>query len=254
MLRSLVFVAALLSAPLAHAGSPVFALADNYPPLMTPDGAILGAILDEANTRLGDDMSIEIESVPWARAVSLVENGRAQALVGTYYRPSVRPWIDPYSIPLMQEHVSIFCRKGTAQSDWNYPEDYAGLTFGYLIGSYAAGKEFAAMVDSGEIRIEKAATIKTNLRKLAAGRIDCFVEGRLPIQLEMSALGSLNGIEMIGDVKVENSFVGFSKDWADSVEGRQFIKVFNTAIESMRKDGTTDRIIASFVNNPETAR
>ena len=254
MLRSLAFTAALLAAPMAEAASPVFALADNYPPLMTPDGGILGAILDEANTRLGDDMSIEIQSVPWARAVSLVENGLAHALVGTYYRATARPWIDPYSTPLMKEYVSIFCREGVAKSDWSYPKDYAGLTFGYLVGSYAAGEEFTAMVNAGEITIEEATTIAINLKKLAAGRIDCFVEGRLPIQLEMNALTSADGIEMIGDVKVENSLVGFSSDWADSVEGGQFIDRFNATIEDMRNDGTIDQIITSFISAPAAAR
>lgn len=221
----------------------VLALADNYAPLMTPDGGIAGDILDEVNMRLGDEFEIEIQSVPWSRAVTLVESGRAHGLVGTYYRPNIRPWIDPYSRPLLQDAVSIFCRTGIADPTWSYPRDYAGLTFGFLVGSYAAGDEFHAMRDAGEISVDDSTTIAANLLKLKAGRIDCFVEGRLPIQVELAQIGGTDAIEMVGDVKVEDFYVGFQDDWAQGADAASFIAAFDETIEQMQADGTINLII-----------
>lgn len=249
MLKSLALATSLIASSTAAFAntSVVFALADNYAPLMTGDGGIAGDILAEVNSRLGGEFTIEVESVPWSRAVTLVENGRAQGLVGTYYRPDVRPWINPYSTPLLQDPVSIFCREGTAQSDWEYPKDYAGLTFGYLVGSYAAGEEFQAMRDAGQIKVDDGATMAVNVKKLKAGRIDCFVEGRLPIQVELAALGGSDGVEMVGDVKVEDFYVGFQGDWASGADATAFITAFNATIEEMQSDGTIDRLIADGI-------
>ena len=250
MLKSLAVCVSLLGACAAHATSTTvtFALADNYPPLMTETGGIAGAIIDEVNNRLGDEFHIEVESAPWQRMVAMVENGQAHGLVGTYYRPDVRPWIDPYSTPLLGDPISLFCRSGVADASWSYPQDFAGLTFGYLIGSYAAGAEFQEMVAAGEIDIDEGASIEVNVRKLAAGRIDCFVEGGLPIQVEIAAAGAGADIEHVADISVEDFYVGFQSDWATTGNAPEFIAAFNATIEEMQADGTIDRLIEEGLN------
>ena len=244
MQKLMAFLLGLFTASAAIAETTVtFAVADNYPPLMTIGGGISGEILEEVDARLDDRFAIAIEIVPWARSVALVENGRAQALVGTYYRPDIRPWIDPYSEPLLQDPVSVFCRKGVADRSWTYPRDYAGLEFGYLIGSYAAGEEFGAMREAGEISVRENRTIRGNLQMLLSGRIDCFVEGYHPIQFELSGLGGSGDIEVVADVSVEDFYVGFQSAWAAGTEASDFIAEFNGIIRDMRSDGTIDEIL-----------
>ena len=225
-----------------------FALANNYEPLMAQDGGIAGDILRQANARLPDGYSIVVELAPWARGVARVERGNAQALVGTYYRPEIRPWIDPYSEPLLQDPVSIYCRSGVADPNWSYPADYAGLRFGYLIGSYAAGTEFAAMREAGTIKVIENASIRGSLQMLISGRIDCFVEGRYSIQSELSSLENSGEVELVSDVASENFYVGFQSDWAASDGASSFIAAFNQTIRDMRSDGTIDQIIQDALN------
>ncbi|MCY4334019.1 MAG: transporter substrate-binding domain-containing protein [Litoreibacter sp.] len=234
--------------------SVTFALADNYAPLMSSDGGIAGDIIDEVNERLNGEYKIEVESVPWARAVKLVESGRAQGLVGTYYRPEVRPWINPYSEPLLQDPVSVFCREGVGDPSWDYPNDFAGLVFGYLIGSYAGGSDFDAMRDAGAITVEESSSLSVNLRKLKAGRIDCFVEGRFAILSEIAGIGGIEGLEIINDVSKEDFYVGFESEWASSPSAADFISAFNATIQEMHKDGTIDQLLADGLNNKLQAK
>ena len=244
MRNPLVLLFALFTASAASSETTVtFAVADNYPPLMTSDGGISVEILKEVGARLDDRFAIDIQIAPWARGVALVEAGRINALVGTYYRPELRPWIAPYSEPLLEDPVSIFCRKGVADRSWSYPDDYAGLQFGFLIGSYAAGEAFAALRDAGEISVHENRTIRGNLQMLLSGRIDCFVEGFHPIQFELSRLGGSDEIEVVADVKVEDFYVGFQSTWAAGDEASEFIAEFNEIIGAMRADGTIDEIL-----------
>ena len=247
MLRPLLLALAIICSSTIHAASASFALANNYPPIMTPEGGILGAILNEAKERLHEGHTIEIVSVPWARAVSLVKSGRSHALVGTYYRPQERPFLDPYSASVMEEHVSIFCRKGVVKSDWSYPEDFAGLKFGVVIGSHSAGSKFFEMAEKGDVILDKSPTIKSNLKKLASARIDCFVEGRSTVRVEMVDLKGSEVIEIVGDVKTESLLVGFEENWAKTPKAQAFIRDFNAVIDAMHKDGTIDEIIESFM-------
>ena len=245
----------LLSSFFATAAAPqtrvTLVVANNYAPLMTEDGGISGDILEEVKARLDSRFAIDIEIMPWARGVTLVENGRAQGLVGTYYRPNIRPWINPYSEPLLQDPVSIFCREGVADPSWTYPEDYAGLRFGYLIGSYAAGEAFAAMREAGAITVNENRTIRGNLQMLLAGRIDCFVEGRYPIQFELASLSRSVEIEIVSDVKTEDFYVGFQSAWASSEAASEFIAEFNSIVRAMQVDGTIHRILMNGLRLPQ---
>ncbi len=249
MIRSVALFCLLFTTSNAVAETTVtFALANNYEPLMAQDGGIAGDILDEANARLPEGYSIVVEISPWARGVAKVERGEVQALVGTYYRPEIRPWIEPYSEPLLQDPVSVYCHTGVADPAWNYPADYAGLDFGFLIGSYAAGPEFAAMREAGSITVRENTTILGNLKMLKSGRIDCFVEGRYSIQSELSTLGNTDDIERVTDVASEDFYVGFQRDWAASDNASEFILAFNETIRDMRTDGTIDRILHDALN------
>lgn len=248
MLKQLATTLMCLGGAAAHASgtTATFALSDNYPPLMAADGGIAGAILDEANARLGDAFNIEIEHVPWSRAVALVENGRAHGLVGTYYQPDSRPWIDPYSTPLLDDPVTIFCGPGVADASWTYPQDYEGLTFGILTGSLGAGEELFEMAEAGQLAVEEAPGIEANVRKLTAGRIDCFVEGGFSVRASMAEMGVADQVEIVGDASVEPFYVGFLGAWAQSDPAHMaFIEAFNSVIEEMHADGTIAELVES---------
>lgn len=224
----------------------IFVIADNYAPFLTAEGGILGDIVKEAVSRLEDDFVVQYVSVPWARAVGMVEHGQAHALVGTYYKPEDRPWIAPYSEPLLQEHVAVFCREGVAQASWSYPQDFAGLVFGNNNGYRSPGTAFFQMVDSGLIELQEAPTTAHNLKKLAHGRIDCYVNERFVVEMTLQQEG-ITGVERVTDASVEESLIGYLGEWSDAPVAQSFIAALDAQIQSLQEDGTIDSIISTHI-------
>jgi len=247
----------LILASLSLALSPLSASAEDillvqdeaYPPFMNKqDGkpaGILADIIRAARERMGDMGSFTLDTVPWSRAVKLVEGNRAHGLVGTYYKPEARPWIGTYSEPLMVEEVGIYCKPGIAKPEWKYPDDYKGLKFGNNTGFQSPGAAFFAMVETGDIKLEEAQTTEQNLKKLSSGRIDCYVQERLTTEIALNE-HKIDNIEFVANASEEKSFIGFRKSWSGP-EADAFINEFNAAVSALKSDGTIDAIIKSHV-------
>lgn len=221
---------------------------NSYPPYMTVRGAlpegIYSAILREAKRRMQSE-ALFLEAVPWTRATLLVENGRAQGLVGSYYKPEARPWIRHWSVPLYQEEVSVFCRDGVAKSDWIYPDDFKGLLFGNIAGYKAPGPRFFEMVEQGRIKLEEAQTNEQNLSKLVLGRIDCYVVERLATEI-LIRKNNYKNVRIVATASMEPAYIGYSDKWTGP-DADAFIEAMDAALTSMKKDGTIDGIVASYI-------
>ncbi|GAA0787789.1 transporter substrate-binding domain-containing protein [Roseibium denhamense] len=222
-----------------------------YPPFMTKEdneaAGILADIIKEAGMRMTPSAAFALDTVPWSRAVKLVEGDRAHGLVGTYYKPESRPWIGTYSEPLLTEQVGIYCAPGKAQPDWTYPDDYKGLTFGNNSGFQSPGPAFFELVEAGDIKLEEAQTTEQNLRKVSSGRVDCYVQERLTTEIALNEHG-IGNVEFIATASEEKSFIGYRKTWTGP-EAEAFIKAMDAAIVSMREDGTIDQIVSGHTGS-----
>lgn len=227
---------------------PVLFVQDNaYPPYMSNDNdlptGLYAEILKEARTRMGTE-DLQILAVPWTRAIIMVENGSAQGLVGTYYKPQDRPWIRHWSEPIYYEEVSIFCRDGIAKENWIYPDDYTGLLFGNVAGYKAPGARFFELVEQGKIKLEEAQTTEQNLSKLTLARIDCFVVERIATEILMREKNITN-VKTVGTASMEAAYIGYSDKWTGP-KADAFIKAMDITLAQMKKDGTIDKIVARF--------
>jgi len=226
-------------------------LQDNaYPPYMSvrqgrPDG-LYAAIIREAKRRVGNK-NLVLQAVPWTRATVLVESGKTQGLVGSYYKPQDRPWIRHWSEPLYQEEVSVFCRKGVADPDWIYPDDYKGLLFGNVAGYKAPGPRFFEMVAKGTIKLEEAQTTEQNLSKLVLGRIDCYVIERLATEILIKSKNYQN-VEIVATASMEPAYIGWSDKWVGA-EADAFIAAMDKALAGMKADGTIAGIVATYTGS-----
>ena len=247
LVASTLLVAGVVSGT-AQAAEIVLVQDESYPPYMSKDGAdatgIWADVVKEAGRRM-DGVSFKLDAVPWSRAVGLVEQGRAHGLVGTYYKPEARPWIATYSEPAMTEQVSVYCHSGVAKSDWTYPDDYKGLTFGNNTGFRTPGAKFFTMVEAGDIQLQEAPSTEQNLKKLSAGRIDCYVQERLSAEIAINS-GGIDNVERVTDASSEESFIGYTETWTGP-EAEAFIAAMDKAIKEMKADGTIDKIIKNYV-------
>lgn len=83
---------------------------DAYPPYSyVENGRAVGIypeILRAADV-LMTEFEIELQPIPWRRGLKLLEAGRIFALLPPYYYPQRRPYIHPYSDPILDEEVVV---------------------------------------------------------------------------------------------------------------------------------------------------
>ncbi|WP_346790592.1 substrate-binding periplasmic protein [Chromobacterium indicum] len=243
----------------AAAPQTVTILTDNgYPPYSYEAAGqargIYNDILRAASSRLRG-YRIELHPVPWKRGLAELEAGRALALSPPYYRPGERPFMRPYSLPMLREKVVVYCRVPVMkQPRPAWPNDYLGLRFGNNAGFRPGGNAFWALVDLGRIELEEAPDVRTNLLKLIRGHLDCYQNDKLAIDMELAKL-QRQGLYRDGQlaeaatVSEEQGYVGFT----DRDDGRfpykqDFIRELNQALAGMKRDGTVDRIVGRVLD------
>jgi len=242
---------------------PVTVYADeNYPPYSYKEGGqikgIYTQILEIAFARM-QDYQITIVPIPWKRGLKLLEMGSAFAIYPPYFHVAERPYIWPYSLPIVDERVVVFCRNDilakSLRSHW--PEDYYGLTIGANAGFNLGGDKFWRAVRENKILLSEAKGNRENLLKLGLKRIDCYMNDRLSILWELKQM-KLNGEYDEGGkharllegatITIEQGFVGFtSADKGQFPFKDDFKKQLDIIIYDMRRDGQAQRIIEDFV-------
>ncbi|WP_152680203.1 substrate-binding periplasmic protein [Chromobacterium subtsugae] len=229
-------------------------LTDNgYPPYSYEAAGqaqgIYNDILRAASSQLRS-FQIELKPVPWKRGLAELENGKALALSPPYYRPRERPYMQPYSVPMLSEQVVAYCRAAVAQPPRKrWPDDYRGLRFGNNAGFRPGGDAFWSMVGQGQIALEEAADVRTNLLKVIRGHLDCYLNDKLAIQLELARLQQQGlyapgALLLTANVSEEQGYVGFTdRDQGRFPYKQEFLRQLNQALSDMKRSGQIDRII-----------
>lgn len=249
----------LLLSTTVWAKTPVTVYGDhNYPPYAYLEGkeakGIYTEILRKAFSRM-PDYAVTIELVPWARGLNFIETGEGFAIFPPYHHPAARPWIKPYSVPILEESVVVFCTQDTLPKSGNrWPEDYYGLTIGLNLGFKLGGDTFWKAVEERKIRLEEATGSRPNILKLGANRIDCYMNDRLSVLFELDRLkksGEYKGAAFVEGALVssEKGYLGFT----DMDKGKfpfkeDFVKKFNAEILRMQASGELQSIIDSHIS------
>ncbi len=252
---TIVAAAALASASAAAQTTVPIVTEDAYPPFVYVDdsGALTGiypAILEAAFARL-EGYEVEVHAMPWARALKQVERGDAFAVFPPYASSGAkRPFLDRYSAPIWMERLVLVCGAhvdAAGRSVW--PDDFHGLTVGANAGYIMGGDAFVAAVDAGAITLEEAPDAASNLRKLIAGRIDCYVNAAMAIEAGLAEIGATSGDRaalahvMILDENAAN--VGYSAA-GDYPYKADFADALDAVLNEMRESGELERIVAEF--------
>ena len=126
---------------------------------------------------------VKIVAVPWKRGLKYLEDGTGFALYPPYFHVAKRPYIWPYSMPILDERVILFCTEDvfyqSVRSRW--VEDYYGLTIGINAGFHLGGEKFWQAVKQGKVKVSEARGNTENLLRLGLKRIDCYLNDRISI-------------------------------------------------------------------------
>ena len=214
-------------------------------------------ILKKAFSKM-KDYNVKIEAVPWKRGLSYLERGTGFALFPPYYHPEKRPYMSPYSEPILDENVAVFCREEILtkpRPDW--PEDYYGLRVGNNAGFQIRSEKFWKAVKEGKLKLDEAKGTDKNILKLATKKIDCYANDRLSILWEIKKLKESGKYDEGGKhsrivesviVSTEKGYIGFTnKDKGKFGFKDDFLAKINKIIKNMKASGEIDKIIKNYI-------
>lgn len=226
---------------------------DAYPPYsyVSEGGEAAGLYIDVV--RKADELltsyDIELQPIPWKRGLVMIENGKALGILPPYLRKDDRPYIQPYSVPIMEESVVVICneaRFGNRKFE-RYPDDLKDLIVGNNTGFLVPGPAFFEQAKRGEFRLVESGGTTSNMRKLVAGRIDCYIQDKLAAFNVLYDLGQpTSGLVIAHNVRTETGHVGYSASFAADYR-EDFIKSFDSVIRKLKQDGIIDDLVNDFL-------
>ncbi|CAH9053854.1 hypothetical protein PSECIP111951_02392 [Pseudoalteromonas holothuriae] len=218
---------------------------ESYPPYTyVNNGELAGVYVDlvrQAIKLIDDKYIVELHPVPWKRGLAALENGDSFALMPPYKHIKRRPFIWPYSVPLLEEVVVAFCNKGVSLVDIETRDTTAspinvGLNAGYMIlddGLEQASKQ-------GKIKLWENKDTYSNIIKLAKRRIDCYVNDRLSTLLGLRNVKrlhpgfDLNNLSEDRVVVRHTAHIGYVKDSLSKFPYKHdFIKKMDEALQTV---------------------
>jgi len=240
---------------------------DSYPPYSYSEKGetkgIYYQILLKAFSQM-PDYKVTIQPVPWKRGLKLLEKGAGFALYPPYKRSKERPYIEPYSTPILKEETVVFCSSDTLKNTDNlvWPSSFRKLTIGINQGFSTGGEEFRTMIRRGEIAVEATNSNKQNILKLLLRRIDCYINDRGSILWGLKKIREdkqyfhmqFSNAEEKATISSEYGHLGYSRNASYYPFKKKFVTELNGVIEKMRKDGSIEQINNQFTQHSLNAK
>ncbi|KJY84037.1 ABC transporter substrate-binding protein [Vibrio galatheae] len=204
------------------------------------------------------DYVVTITLLPWRRGLKMLEVGEGFALFPPYYYSDKRAYISPYSDPILEEEVVVYCNpnKVASRKLSQWPDGYFGLTIGINEGYALGGDAFWAAVTQGDIFVKEAKGTKSSLINLYKNRVDCYINDRLSILWEIKLL-TVQGVfkpdwalTLATSVGGEHGYLGFGDVANEKYPFKEeFIRQFNQALHTLKQDGSIDAVLANYLEN-----
>jgi len=179
---------------------------------------------------------------PWARAIEEAKNGNIHALLGAgYSKERIAYFV--YSDAIWCTHTGFFTSsENNLNRKFSTIKNLAPATVGVLNGS-----NYIEILEKVQgIKIEKAARVEFNIKKVAYRRIDYLVEDKTAVEYFIQKeVPELKGkvVFLNPPYKNEKIFLVFSRK---NPNHKKLARDFNAALSKMKNDGSYNRIISSF--------
>ena len=186
----------------------------------------------------------------------MLKSGRGFALFPPYYYADKRLYISPYSKPILNEEVVVFCNNDSVQDRplSNWPSDYLGLTIGVNEAFALGGNEFWNAVKAGKITVSEAKGSRPSLLKLYEKKIDCYMNDRLSILWEIKRM-TTDGLlpedwklTLGAVVSAEQGYLGFTTIQPEKYPYKDdFVETFNSILMQLKEKGEIEVIVKAYL-------
>ena len=235
-LASILVLLCGLHTPRALADETVVMTTAEFAPYMGSQLSQQGVFVEiatEAFKREG--YTLQVRFLPWVRGLAYAKEGKVDGVIGLWYSQERSQWF-AYSRSVISNKIGFYERrdKPIAFTDLAQLKPY---TIG-VVRAYANPPAF----DAAHLHTDEAVDDITNLRKLAAGRLDLvLIDKAVAHYLIDNSLPELKGqLQWIEPpVDILPLYVGLSKQTPDF---EKKLAALNAGMDSMQKDGTLARL------------
>jgi len=228
---------AMLASPAAHARQ-ITMCTLNWEPYYgedLPRNGFFTELVRTAFERAGH--SVNVEFMPWARAMLEVKQGDREVLLGAYYSDE-RAETYLASDSIYTDKVGLIARRELDITEFDSLRELSDYTIGYGRG-FAVSEEF----DSADYLDKEAAKDQVlNLRKFERGRID-MIAGSFASLRYLAQQEGIDTSQMVflePALKTNTLHIMVSRAIPD---GEQLLADFHRGLNEIREDGTYDEIL-----------
>ncbi|GGY14041.1 substrate-binding periplasmic protein [Paludibacterium paludis] len=223
-----------------------------YPPYAYQEGGmprgVYTDILKQAFSRM-KGYSVTIRAEPWPRILASVKRGEYFAFYPPYQHRKERPYVEPYSVAILEERVEPLCREAVMHAKrTRFPDDFGGLRI-LRNASFAIGGEgLASFSAQGRIQLAEVASTSQALRMIAANRADCYLGDPQAVGFELRAnpvydvSGKLLTLLPGPEISRNTGHVGYAADGRRFPFKDDFVRQLDAILSRMRQNGEIDAI------------
>lgn len=241
-----VFCIVLLLSQKAYSTKLIFAAADTKPTAYSVEGVqkgILVDIINEVFKRAGYD--IEIKLLPWARCIEEVRLGRIDGIFSSYDLPERRSFLIFTKEVLIVQEQAFFVRNDSKITFDGDLKKLSNNSIGIITGTSYGPRLDSAIKEGVFKKNDPTSSIESNLRKLIIKRVEIIPSYKHVVLSTAKELGYLDKVKQLKPaIEAIPSYLAFSKNKADYAK---IIKDYDTALLSMKKDGTYDAIFSKYL-------
>lgn len=229
---------------------------DNYPPYSFKEKGKVTGIYTEIFEKAFAQMKgyqVTIKAVPWKRGVNLMKEGKGFALYPPYYRPQARPFMD-YPVPVLDEGLAVLTAADPAGGgNKKWPEDFAGKKIGINAGFSVPDLDKAKGLG---VKVEEAASNRSNLKKLASGRLDGYINDKNAMLWTLKQLKTKGEysetkhakLAIAADISKEQGYLGFTnQDQGAFAFKKDFIDQYVAVIKKMKENGEIQAVLDAYI-------
>jgi polar amino acid transport system substrate-binding protein len=214
--------------------------------LKTEAGVVGGIDVDlftEAAKRAG--CTVTPNEIPWERLLNDIKDGKIDAALGATVTDERKVYAN-FTSPYRKDEFVLFVRKGElGKVGADGLASLVGKPFKLgTVKGYEMGDTFDKLKSELGKQIDETSSTELNLKKLAANRIDGFIENRYVGLAEAKKAGLADKIE-IHPVPISSDDVSFMFS-KKSTTGETLAAV-EDALKAMRTDGQYDKILAKYL-------
>lgn len=215
----------------------------NYPPYMyelegTLADGLYPRLLQEVVNQAGE--KVAVKAYPWKRALIYSEEGKG-AVAGAYKNAERLKFYD-YSNSLYQEKLVLFVNKNKP-FEFNSIADLKGKVVGVNRG-WSYGQEFDDARANKLFDVNIRNHPDENFKMLALGRIDCLILDKQSGDSFIKIMGIKDQVVSLPNAfSVNDGYLIVPK----KMKMAGFIAKFNAALEQIKKDGTYNKIVKTYI-------